>query len=279
MVLRARAAEVKAMQRQPARSLVLLVRLLWEAGDPGTATPVLNVAERRFPDDFWVCIELGNLNMVDAPVPDPAEAARYFSRAIALRPRSYAAHANLANTLVDLTMYDQAIAEFRASIKLNPRNAETFHDLGEALLMQAKTVEAIAAFEQAVKLRPDLHEAHFALGVARGSRGQLEAAAAAFREAIRVNPELVGAEDQIRIDQGRDAAVAAFREAIRNLPRPAAAERGCCRQAGAERAAGRRRTTRSQRGFPARSGSCRSHRPGHRLDHPQRLRQGDRRIQ
>ena len=91
--------------------------------------------------------------------------------------------------------------------------------------MQAKTVEAIAAFEQAVKLRPDLHEAHFAPGVARGSRGQLEAAAAAFREAIRVNPELVGAEDQIRIDQGRDAAVAAFREAIRNLPRPAAAER------------------------------------------------------
>ena len=49
VTLRARAADVKAMQKQPARSLVLLVRLLWDAGDPATATPVLNVAQRRSP--------------------------------------------------------------------------------------------------------------------------------------------------------------------------------------------------------------------------------------
>ncbi len=89
--LRARAAEVEAMNTQPARSLVLLVRMLWDAGEPATSMPVLNIAERRFPDDFWVCIEQGNLNMVDAPLADPVEAARYFSRAIALRPLSRAA--------------------------------------------------------------------------------------------------------------------------------------------------------------------------------------------
>ncbi len=154
-VLRARAADVKAMQRQPARSLVLLVRMLWDAGDPGTAIPVLNIAERRFPDDFWVCIELGNLNMVDAPLPDPAEAVRFFSRAIALRPLSFAAHENLANALVDQNKFDDAIAEFRVAIKLNPANPDTYHDLGAALLVQEKTTEAIAALELAIRIRPD----------------------------------------------------------------------------------------------------------------------------
>ena len=221
----ARAAEIKALKRQPARSLVLLVRLLWEAGDPGTATPVLNVAEQRFPDDFWVCIELGNLQMVDAPVPDPVEAARYFARAAALHPRSYAAHANLANTLVDLALYDHAVAEFRTSIRLNPKNADTFHDLGETLLLQAKTAEAIAALEQAIKLKPDLHEAHFALGVALGSRGRRDAAVAAFRKAIALKPDLAEVQDQIRIEQGKDGALAAFREAIRNPGQPAGGER------------------------------------------------------
>ncbi len=222
VTLRARAADVKAMQKQPARSLVLLVRLLWDAGDPATATPVLNVAQRRFPDDFWVCVELGNLNMLDAPIPDPAEAARYFSRAIALRPLSHAAHENLANSLVDQKKYDDAIAEFRVAIKLNPDNADTYHDLGEALLIQAKTVEAITALKQAIKIRPDLHDAHFALGIALGSQGQLDQAVAAFREAIRLKPDLADAQENVRIDRGKDGALAAFREAIRKVPRPVA---------------------------------------------------------
>ncbi len=222
-VLRARAADVKAMQRQPARSLVLLVRMLWDAGDPGTALPVLNIAERRFPDDFWVCIELGNLNMVDAPLPDPAEAVRYFSRAIALRPLSFAAHENLANALVDQNKFDDAIAEFRVAIKLNPANPDTYHNLAAALLVQEKTPEAIGALEIAIRIRPDSHDAHFALGVALGSEGRQVQAVAAFREAIRLNPELIDAQENVRIARGRDQALAAFREAIRNLPRPVAA--------------------------------------------------------
>jgi tetratricopeptide (TPR) repeat protein len=224
--LRARAAEVEAMNRQPARSLILLVRMLWDAGDPATSMPVLNVAERRFPSDYWVCIEQGNLNMVDAPLPDPAEAARYFVRAIGLRPLSRAAHENLANALVDQKKYDDAIAEFRVAIKLNPDNPDTYHDLGEALLSQGRTAEAIATLELAIQMRPDLHDAHFALGVALGSQGRKEDAVVAFREAIRLNPRLIDAQDNVRIDRGRDGALDAFREAIHNLPRPIAARPG-----------------------------------------------------
>ena len=224
--LRARAAEIEAMNTQPARSLVLLVRMLWDAGEPATSLPVLNIAERRFPDDFWVCIEQGNLNMVDAPLPDPVEAARYFSRAIALRPLSRAAHENLANALVDQKKYDEAIAEFRVAIKLNPDDPDTYHDLGEALLLQGRTAEAIATLEVAIKIRPDFHDARFALGVALANQGRKDEAVAAFREAIRLNPVLIDSPDKIRINRGNDEALAAFRAAIHNLPRPIAARPG-----------------------------------------------------
>jgi tetratricopeptide (TPR) repeat protein len=224
--LRARAAEIEALKRQPVRSLMLLVRMLWDAGDPGTSMPVLNIAEGRFPDDFWVCIEQGNLNMVDAPIPDPLEAARYFSRAIAVRPLSPAAHENLANALVDQKKYDDAIAEFQVAIKLNSDNPETYKDLGEALLLQGRTAEAIATLELAIQIRPDFHDAHFALGVALGSQGRKGQAVAAFEEAIRLNPGLIDAQDRVRIDRGRDEALAALRTAIQNLPRPLAARPG-----------------------------------------------------
>jgi tetratricopeptide (TPR) repeat protein len=220
--LRARAAQIKAMKRQPARSLVLLVRLLWQAGDPATATPVLMLAEQRFPDDFWVCIELGNLNMVEAPATDPAEAARYFSRAIALRPKSSAAHENLANALVDQKKHEEAITEFRTAISLKPENADAYHGLGEALLSQGRTVEAIATLELAIRMRPDFYDAHFALGVALGSQGRLDAAVAAFRAAFRLKPELIDTREQVRIDRGREGALTAFREATRDFPRPVA---------------------------------------------------------
>ena len=62
------------------------------------------------------------------------EAARYFSRAIALRPLSFAAHENLANALMDQRKFDDAIAEFRVAIKLSPENPDTYHNLAEALL-------------------------------------------------------------------------------------------------------------------------------------------------
>ncbi len=271
--LRAGAADVEAMNRQPVRSLILLVRMLWDAGDPATSMPVLNVAERRFPGDYWVCIEQGNLNMVDAPVPDPAEAARYFVRAIGLRPLSRAAHENLANALVDQKKYDDAIAEFRVAIKLNPDNPDTYHDLGEALLLQGRTAEAIATLELAIRMRPDLHDAYFALGVALGSQGRKDDAVIAFREAIRLNPRLIDAQDNVRIDRGRDGALDAFREAIHNLPRPIAARPGLLvRVANDEKAAPDRR--RRKPGLAAERASRQAHQPRMRLDQPEGIRQG-----
>ncbi len=80
-------------------SLLLVARMLNEADDRPAAAAVLKVARRRFPRDYWICMMDGTLNLQGAPKPDPAEAARSFAAAMALEPRSVAAHTNLAIAL------------------------------------------------------------------------------------------------------------------------------------------------------------------------------------
>jgi tetratricopeptide (TPR) repeat protein len=214
--LRARAASVKAMEKQPLASLLLLARMLLDAGEPATATPVLHLAERRFPDDFWVCFEQGNLNLIGAPDPDPTEAVRYFARAAALRPRSAAAHDGLGDALFAQKKFDEAIAEHRLAIKLNPVDAVSHYSLGGALREQGKQLEAIAALREAIRLKPDFYEAHFALGIALGTSGKFNDSVAAFREAIRLQPDLAIDQSNVVLhDQGKEGAAAALREAIR----------------------------------------------------------------
>ncbi len=188
--LRARAAEVVAMEKQPLGSLLLLVRMLWDAGEPATATPVLYLAERRFPDEFWVCFEQGNLNTVGAPNPDPTEAVHYLGRAVALRPRSFAAHCSLANALLAQKKLDEAIAEYRLAIKLNPEDADSHHALGEALLERGNEVEATAAFREAMRLKPDV-AALPNVAVAAPEIGKAIQAVAARHEAVRLDPRAI----------------------------------------------------------------------------------------
>ena len=93
--LRKLAAESAAVEAQPAGSLMVLAKMLTEAGDQAGAVSVLSAAARRFPDEFAIWIELGNLHGAAGTKPDPAESVRCFTRAVALRPSSLAAHSGL----------------------------------------------------------------------------------------------------------------------------------------------------------------------------------------
>lgn len=219
--LRARAAEVLAMEKQPLSSLLHLVRMLWEAGDHATATPVLHVAERRFPDDFWVCFEQGNLNTVGAPNPDPAEAVRYFAKAVALRPRSFAAHDSLGNALLDQKKVDEAIAEYQLAIKLKPDDADAHNALREALLLRGGNVEAIAALREANRIKPDAAAAASNLIVTAPDQGKANKPVGVHRQAIRIDPHAIDHFNRGRVWLSRneyEKAIAEFDEAIRIGP-------------------------------------------------------------
>ena len=93
------AADAKALEKQPAKSLLLLSQMLSEADDPRTTAAVLLVASRRFPRDFWVCMLHGSIWLDMSPKPDPAEAVHFYALAVQLRPRSVAAHTDFASAL------------------------------------------------------------------------------------------------------------------------------------------------------------------------------------
>ena len=70
--LKARAADAKELEKQPACSLVVLAQMLIEADDLANATVVLQAGRRRFPRDVWVCLMLARANADKEPKPDLA---------------------------------------------------------------------------------------------------------------------------------------------------------------------------------------------------------------
>jgi len=246
------AKDQKTLESQPARSLALLASALTGRGDKDLAEQVLRRAWQLDPGDFWVNFALGGIRNFDKP----HESARFFSAAIAIRPRSHHAHRRLGVALRDLRKEEEAIAEFREAVRLEPNsplaharlgaigasvlkvdeaiaelrealrldpNAAAPHfSLGVALRRQGKVDEAIAEHREALRLSPDEHHGHNKLGVALSDQGKLTEAIAEFCEALRLDPGCALAHNNLGVvlkDQGKlEEAIAEFREALRLGP-------------------------------------------------------------
>jgi serine/threonine-protein kinase len=85
--VRARAAfeELAATAPQDALHRESLSRLAFALGKTETATSLLRRAQRAHPDDFWINYDLARTLMGTGR---PDEAARFFTAAVAIRPRS-----------------------------------------------------------------------------------------------------------------------------------------------------------------------------------------------
>jgi tetratricopeptide (TPR) repeat protein/serine/threonine protein kinase len=140
-------------------------------------------------------------------------------RALALAPQYAGAHNNLGNLLKDQGKLDEAISRYREAIRLNKDLAEPHIGLGNALQGKGQLDEAIAAYREAVRLNKYRAEAHYNLGNALRNKGKLDEAIAAYREAIRLNKDYAEAHNNLglalRDNHNPEEAIAAFREAIR----------------------------------------------------------------
>jgi tetratricopeptide (TPR) repeat protein len=223
--LQALAADA-AMPAQPAATLVVLANRLGLLGDADNAVAVLRQAQRRHPGDFWVNHDLASWLLRLGPA-HSADAARFYTAALALRPDNPAVQSNLGTALRGAGKLDDAVAAFRRAIQLNPDFAEAHTNLGTTLLQQGKTAEAVAACRQAVALKPDFAPAHLNLGQALRAAGKMDEAVAAFRTALRLDPRQVSAHLALAgalTAAGKTAeAVRACEEAIRLDPKSAEA--------------------------------------------------------
>jgi eukaryotic-like serine/threonine-protein kinase len=226
--LRRLADDEKALDIQPAPSLILLARQLKDdIGDRERAAGILRRAVFRHPGEFWAQIELSNVHGLDSGTaqemyPRPEETVRHSTAAVAIRPGSPMAHRALGIALHALGKFDEAVAEYREAMRLKPDYYKTHVSLAIGLSAQGKLDEAIAEYREAMRLKPDDEWAHIGLGGLFVNRGMSNEAAAEYLEASRIKPESALARNMLgraRYLQKRyDEAIAAYREVIRLDP-------------------------------------------------------------
>ena len=144
----------------------------------------------------------------------PAAAAEWIGRAIAVNPGVSDAHSNLGLALQQMGRIDAALASYERALQLKPDSPEALNNRGNALQDLRRLPEAIASYDRALQARPDFAQAHNNRGNAlRGLDRPLEALAS-YDRALRLwpdNPDALDNRGRILRDLKRfDEAVPSF---------------------------------------------------------------------
>ncbi|HEV3447547.1 MAG TPA: protein kinase, partial [Gemmataceae bacterium] len=172
----------------PAQTFYLLGVLAHGTPAAEHAAALLQQAQQRYPNDFWINETLAVL-LFESRSPYPEEAVRFSSIAVALRPQSPGARLNLGAALLDRGRLDEAIAECRVAVRLKKDYPEGHNGLGNALVNRGWLEEAISEFREAIRLKKDFPDAHNNLGNVLREKARLDEAIAECREAIRLQKD------------------------------------------------------------------------------------------
>jgi serine/threonine-protein kinase len=212
-------ADQKVLEAQRPASLVLLSAALRVQGLRDRAQAVLRRAWRLASGDFWISFELADVLWEGDRYDKPEEAIRFFTAAVAIRPRSPGARSQLGVVLRNQGRIEEAIVEYRTALRLKPDYAEAHNNLGVALATQGKLDEAVAEYLDSLRLKPDNPHAHSNLGTAFARQGKLAEAIVAYRDAVRLKPDLPNAHynlgSALRVEGRMDEAIPELREALR----------------------------------------------------------------
>jgi tetratricopeptide (TPR) repeat protein len=176
------AADVE--EEWPAQTLELLGKFAFGTASAERVVALLERAQQRHPDDFWINQSLVVLLNRSRPRRLEKE-IRFASVAVALRPQSPGAHYNLGLALHHNGQQDEAIPEYREAIRLKEDYAEAHVQLGDALADKGRLDEAITKYREAIRIKKNFPEAHDNLGRALLDKGQVDAAIPELREALK----------------------------------------------------------------------------------------------
>jgi tetratricopeptide (TPR) repeat protein/tRNA A-37 threonylcarbamoyl transferase component Bud32 len=197
-----------------------LARALSQSG--GDAVPLLTKAQARFPNDFWLNLQLaGTLREPDRL----DESLGYYRAALALRPEVGAVHNNFGNALAKKGKLDEAINHLQKALQLNPGYAVAHYNLANALRSRGRLDEAIGHYGEALRIDPKLAAAHSNLGAALLTKGRLGEAIRHSEEALRIDRRSPQAHNNLgaalHIKGRLDEAIRHYQEALRIDPRNA----------------------------------------------------------
>ena len=168
------------------------------------AIELLRQAWFRRPDEFWVLFELGQLS------PNPDDAIRFCTGALAIRPHTEVLQNELSVQFYRKKDYNEAIAHAREAIRLRTGFAYAHLNLGRALTATGLHEGAMVAYRAAIEIAPNFWEAHYDLADELHDQGLFDAAIAEYRETICFNSNFLEAQlklwDELhRKGQSKDA--------------------------------------------------------------------------
>jgi tetratricopeptide (TPR) repeat protein len=133
------------------------------------------------------------LGVAAAASGDPAHAVDLIGRAIELNPRSPLAHNNRGAALLDLGLWEAALACFDRAIALQGDYAAAHYNRGNALKELRRWEDALAGYDRALSLNPAHPQAHSNRGIVLAELGRLEASVAGFDAAIALRADFAQA--------------------------------------------------------------------------------------
>jgi Flp pilus assembly protein TadD len=173
---------------EPPEALFVLARGLIQRGADAAALALLRRAQQAFPGDFWINHDLG-IALIECQPPQPEEAIRFLSVAVALRPDSPGVRKNLGIALARAERRDEAVVAYRQAITLKADFSMAHNSLGLVLGEQGHLDEAITAFRRAIEFKPDDADFYCNLGIFLARTDRLDEAVIACRKAIALEPD------------------------------------------------------------------------------------------
>jgi tetratricopeptide (TPR) repeat protein len=160
--------------------------MLQQRGQSSGAQFILEKILKLQPDHFDA---LNLMGMIAAAAKNPARAARWFGKAIAVNPEHAPTYINQGSALFELREYDAALASYDRAIAMATSRAEAHFGRGNSLKELGEWDAALAAYDQAIAMRSDYAEAHVNRGFVLKELKRLEEALASYNRAIAVRPD------------------------------------------------------------------------------------------
>ena len=161
-----------------------LAEILIQSRAYGNARVLLEEANRKFPDEVWTYLMLGEVYRTFSSFD---EAKNALDKAVARWPENPAAHTLLGNILVD-SAPSEALIEYRKAIKLAPAVPQSYLFYGIALEKVKQTQEAIAALTKCVTLAPNMANPHYYLGQIYLKQGNLQESITELTKVLQLDP-------------------------------------------------------------------------------------------
>jgi serine/threonine protein kinase/tetratricopeptide (TPR) repeat protein len=156
---------------------------------------VLRIVQRKFPGDYWINFKLAyGYDFTPPPDQDFDEAIRFYTAALAARPRNVPTHMYLGLALLHRAKFEEGFARLRGGIELKPDDTELCNTLAWelAICVEPRFRNAALAIElanKAVELVPKKAEYWNTLGVAHYRARNWDEAIACLDKAEALAPD------------------------------------------------------------------------------------------